>query len=182
MPSLRSVLRRRDSPRVVTSVAAGALPPHPQRPIDVDGGSISLGGTGFGVTTLSRSSRRRAGRARLQIGPLSWSAGGERASSERRKPRRSGAFSQAAEGTRTLDLLHGKRFMASSKPGLYLQMWGFYSPGRSPIFGNREIFEGVSVLIPCSLRARAPVTLATDTGLPGRLRCQVMSLVGRSLG
>src|SRR5215212_2631545 len=98
MPSLRAVLRRRDSPRVVTSVAAGALPPHPQRPIDVDGGSISLGGTGFGVTALSRSSRRRAGRARLQIGPLSWSAGGERASSERENPAGAGLSHKRLKG------------------------------------------------------------------------------------
>src|SRR5829696_3845765 len=110
MPSLRSILRRRDSREWLLLRRAGRAPRHPSAtPIDLDGRSISLDGTGFGVTALGRSTRRRP-----RTRPLADRSAElvrrrrtdqRRASAEGRKHRRSGAFPQAAEGTRTLDLL-----------------------------------------------------------------------------
>src|SRR3954454_21844578 len=79
MPSLRSILRRRDSPWVMSPAGEGRARPHPSAiPVDVDGCSISLGGTGFGLTALCRSTWRRAGTRPLADCPLGWSAEGER--------------------------------------------------------------------------------------------------------
>ena len=52
-----------------------------------------------------------------------------RADARRRGGRRSPVYrqiSEAAEGTRTLDLLHGKRFVATPKPTLCLQITDFH--------------------------------------------------------
>jgi hypothetical protein len=88
-----------------------------------------------------------------------------------------GPFEEAAEGTRTLDLLHGKRFVASSKLALCLQMRGFYRLWRARRSSQLGCF---SREFPCSFRARGPLTLApgsrlaTDIGrVSGRKRSQV---------
>ena len=52
---------------------------------------------------------RRAGNLVRRIGPPPGLRPGDRAQEKRRKPRVSGAFVRADEGTRTLDLLHGKQ-------------------------------------------------------------------------
>src|SRR3954447_9619430 len=117
MPSLRSILRRRDSPWVVTPCGGGARPAAPLSDTGRCPRILDLarrdGLRSHGAQSVDLAPRGDAPACRLVrwVGPLEANGLTPSLLGTKKTPpeRRSGAFSQAAEGTRTLDLLHGKQ-------------------------------------------------------------------------